>query len=294
MVDDEVSPMKILNSFCRIAETEYALSTDKVNLLYYHLPLHFQGEYRSYDTPRLGTILQGAKDVRINHSEQFTYRKDQFVLLPPHASVYMTMPQETRALVYEFSDVLLNEVNSKVCESLEVQPARQPPEYSQFHVEKLDGRLLELHERTQLIVSGDDVNLNFLLDLICQEMVYELLKRQCCYDILSYHKNHPINRAIQLMRSAQGQSMSISDLAEEVSMSLPGFSQKFKLVTGQSPKGYMTKLRLHQSKHYLDHMSVTDTALELGYENISHFIRLFKKEYGVTPKQFKLSRERRL
>ncbi|EOG9061170.1 hypothetical protein ACLK5F_001927 [Vibrio fluvialis] len=78
--------MKTLNSFRRIDETEYALSTDKVNMLYYHLPKHFQGEYRSYETPRLCTILQGSKDVRINQSQQFTYRKEQCVLLPPHAT----------------------------------------------------------------------------------------------------------------------------------------------------------------------------------------------------------------
>ncbi|XAW88453.1 helix-turn-helix domain-containing protein [Vibrio sp. CDRSL-10 TSBA] len=52
----------------------------------------------------------------------------------------------------------------------------------------------------------------------------------------------------------------------------------------------MTRLKLQQARRYLGHLSVTDTALELGYENISHFIRLFKKEFGVTPKQFKLSR----
>ncbi|MCE7622852.1 helix-turn-helix domain-containing protein [Vibrio fluvialis] len=74
-------------------------------------------------------------------------------------------------------------------------------------------------------------------------------------------------------------------------MSLPNFSQKFKLVTNQTPKEYFTRLKLNQSKRYLNQLSVTDTALELGYENISHFIRLFKKEFGVTPKQFKLSQE---
>jgi AraC-like DNA-binding protein len=93
------------------------------------------------------------------------------------------------------------------------------------------------------------------------------------------------------MKSSRGSNMSISELAEEVNMSLANFSQKFKLITNQSPKAYLTKHKLYQSKRYLNDLSVTDTALELGYENISHFIRLFKKEFGVTPKQFKLAQE---
>jgi len=35
-------------------------------------------------------------------------------------------------------------------------------------------------------------------------------------------------------------------------------------------------------------MSVTDVAFELGYENPSHFIKLFKYEYKITPKQYQL------
>ncbi|MBY7764291.1 AraC family transcriptional regulator [Vibrio fluvialis] len=282
--------MKTLNSFRRIDETEYALSTDKVNMLYYHLPKHFQGEYRSYETPRLCTILQGSKDVRINQSQQFTYRKEQCVLLPPHANVHMSMSEFTKALVYEFSEDVLQDVSARVGDQLEVK-ASLDRDYSHFQMDYLQDRIYTLHGRAQEILRSNDSNIPFLLDLVTQEMVYELLKRQGSHEILSQHQHHPVNRAIRMMKAHLGEPLSISELAEEVRMSLPNFSQKFKLVTNQTPKEYFTRLKLNQSKRYLNQLSVTDTALELGYENISHFIRLFKKEFGVTPKQFKLSQE---
>jgi len=33
--------------------------------------------------------------------------------------------------------------------------------------------------------------------------------------------------------------------------------------------------------------SVTDAAAEVGYENTSHFIKVYKQRYGVTPKKAK-------
>ncbi len=280
--------MKKLNTFSRVDETQFAFSTNKVNMLYYDLPKHFQGEYNSYAAPRLCTILRGTKEVHINQSEQFRYQKEQCVLLPPHSTVYMSMSEYTQALVYEFSDDIVEDVSARVCDQLEFDVAIDL-DYNHFKLEQLHSRIHALHERTQDILLSDDKNIDFLLDLTCQELVYELLKRKGCNQILSHHKNHPINRAIRLMKSRHFHGISISELAEEANMSLPNFSQKFKLVTNQTPKEYLTKLKLNQSKLLLNKLSVTDTALELGYENISHFIRLFKKQFGLTPKQFKLA-----
>ncbi len=280
--------MKKLSNFSRVDETQFALTTRNVNMLYYDLPQHFQGEYRSYEEPRLCTILRGTKEVHINQSEQFTYQKEQCVLLPPHSTVYMSMSEYTQALVYEFSDEMVESVSAKVCDQLEFDTAADINQ-NYFKLEQLQSRVHALHTRVQDILNSDDKNVDFLLDLTCQELVYELLKRQGCNEILSYHSNHPINKAIRLMKSRQSHGVSISDLADEANMTLPNFSQKFKLVTNQTPKEYLTKLRLNRSKILLNKLSVTDTAMEVGYENISHFIRLFKKEFGLTPKQFKLA-----
>ena len=34
--------------------------------------------------------------------------------------------------------------------------------------------------------------------------------------------------------------------------------------------------------------SVTDVSYELGYSSLSHFIKLFKEQTGITPKQYQL------
>lgn len=279
--------MHQIRDFSRVAEREYALTTDSINLLYYDLPKYFSDEYHSYDAPRLCTIIEGTKEVSINQSEKFVYQKDQFVLLPPNSNVHMCMSEYTKALVYEFSDQIISNVSQKVSDNLNMD---LPDEmnYSSFTLDKIDNRIESLHGRMQQILREDDPNMRFLIDITSQELVYELLKKQGCHDIIYHYKNHPINKAIRIMNGTVGGNLKVAEVAEEVDMSLSNFSQKFKLVTNHSPKDYITKLKLHKSKKHLNSMSVTDTAYEVGYDNISHFIRLFKKEFGVTPKQYQL------
>ncbi|MGY5708961.1 helix-turn-helix domain-containing protein [Vibrio cincinnatiensis] len=59
-------------------------------------------------------------------------------------------------------------------------------------------------------------------------------------------------------------------------------------MTGQTPTAYLTEIKLQQAKPLLRQVSVTEAALELGYENISYFIRLFKNKFGLTPKQYQV------
>jgi AraC-like DNA-binding protein len=200
----------------------------------------------------------------------------------------MSMDEYTKALVYEFSDDIVEQVNQQLSNQLEADlgPVLQR---SGFTLNRLANRIGDLHQRTLQLLSERDNNMGFLVDLTCQELVYELMKTKGCNEIISQHNRHPISRAIRLMNSVEGSQLSISQIAEEVDLSLSSFSQKFKLMTDQSPKEYFTRLKLEKASRNLQCHSVTDTALEAGYDNISHFIRLFKKQYGVTPKQFKLN-----
>lgn len=277
-----------INDFSRLSETQAAYSAGNTNLLLYDLPQHYSDEYRSYDSPRLCTIINGAKEISVNQSEHFVYKKDKFVLLPPNSTVHMYLPEHTKALVYEFGDQLIDNVRQRVSDKLNIDISKNDS-HETFMQDTLTQRIDALNRRIQEIVLENDVNMSFLIDLTCQEMVYELLKIKGSYDIIYHQQQHPISKAIHIMNSTNIESITISDIAEEVNMSPSNFSQQFKLITDQTPKEYMTRLRLMKAKQFLKNLSVTDTAYELGYDNISHFIRLFKQEYGMTPKQYQLN-----
>lgn len=64
----------------------------------------------------------------------------------------------------------------------------------------------------------------------------------------------------------------------------------FKSVTGTSPNQYLINCRLMKAKELLmNHMTVEQVCSQVGYNNLSHFSRAFKKHTGMSPKQFQMA-----
>ena len=65
------------------------------------------------------------------------------------------------------------------------------------------------------------------------------------------------------------------------------FKEHFHITLSQ----YITYLRLENAKQLLQDtdLSVTETAMQSGYQNVSYFIRSFKKTYGISPLKYRNS-----
>ncbi len=94
--------------------------------------------------------------------------------------------------------------------------------------------------------------------------------------------------AVAYMEEHYSGNLRLSDIADHANMTPNHFCKCFKALSGMTPFAYITRYRLKKARHALQttDMNVTETALACGFNDISHFIRLFRQEYGVTPKQF--------
>ena len=77
----------------------------------------------------------------------------------------------------------------------------------------------------------------------------------------------------------------ITTLAAGAGMSRSKFYRCFKQVFGHSPLDHLRSHRLHLAKHFLAKKkhNVTEAAFAVGYNNLSHFTKIFTAEFGVTP-----------
>jgi YesN/AraC family two-component response regulator len=67
-------------------------------------------------------------------------------------------------------------------------------------------------------------------------------------------------------------------------------SKIFKEETGESPINYLIKIRLEKAKDILrsdDGGSIKSIANQVGYDDVYHFSKLFKKYYGISPLYYK-------
>ena len=274
----------MLTDFNRELELVDGLETDYLKLLYYDLA-PISRDYKSYEYSRLCTIIEGAKHVTVDKGIQFTYKPGQFMLLPPHSNVHMDIEVPTKALVFELNDSLVKKVSEKI--SVDISANYDSLQEDRFFCSNINGELGKCLERLSGIAVKPDKNKQFLLNLYAQELVYYLIQIKGVQQIINLEQNNPIHKSIQYIQSHIMEPISISLLAYDLNMSEANFSNSFKKVMGITPKEYITNLKLTKAKGMLKDQNVTEVAYDLGYDNISHFIALFKNRYGITPKQFK-------
>lgn len=107
---------------------------------------------------------------------------------------------------------------------------------------------------------------------------------------VTYFKNlEKINEILSYINKNFSQNLSIAYLSDKFFMSSSHFSHFFKKQTGKSVLDYITNVRIDKAKILLSrtNTSVTDAAIEVGFNDINYFSRKFKQKTGVSPTEFK-------
>lgn len=84
-------------------------------------------------------------------------------------------------------------------------------------------------------------------------------------------------------------NITLSELAKHFNRSKSHISHLFKTKSGQTIRSYCNSLKLEDSKKLLldTDISVTDIALNVGFNDTSYFIHIFKKQFGISPLQYR-------
>ncbi len=98
-----------------------------------------------------------------------------------------------------------------------------------------------------------------------------------------------IRKAISYLSEHIEESPTVAALAELCNISEVYFRKQFKTCMGVSPHEYRNSLRLQRAQTYLEYgeISVQEISDMLGYSTVSHFIKEFKKRYGISPLKYR-------
>ncbi len=113
------------------------------------------------------------------------------------------------------------------------------------------------------------------------------------YDVLSSAQKSAGDRISgEILKYIDGnftRDISLTDVCDEFSLSLSYVSRILKEYRNVNFKSYITKKRIEEAKRIMSenkYLKVNDVSKMVGYINTATFIRIFKKEEGISPGQF--------
>lgn len=115
---------------------------------------------------------------------------------------------------------------------------------------------------------------------------------QAPYVVFHSYKNHgdpEIREAQDWMESHFERNVPIDAIAQKVGLSPRHFKRRFRKATGESPLAYLQQVRIEAAKKQLEttQESMSEITYRIGYEDSSTFRRLFKKQTGISPREYR-------
>jgi two-component system, response regulator YesN len=123
--------------------------------------------------------------------------------------------------------------------------------------------------------------------------------RSWCTKVITMYMNHMLDKensdsshllhtTKKMIQERLNQDLSLQEIAATLHVHPNYLSRLFTKETGISITDYAISLRMEKAKSYLSEpgMKVFEVAEKVGYESVSHFNRIFKREVGMSPRDY--------
>ena len=118
---------------------------------------------------------------------------------------------------------------------------------------------------------------------------YKILNAESFSMETEVQDNERINRIFNFVKDNYQRQISLDEVAELVSMTVPSFCRYFKKINNKTFTKFVNEYRLvHASKLLAEKpMSITEICFESGFNNFSHFNKSFKEFTGKSPSDYR-------
>lgn len=129
----------------------------------------------------------------------------------------------------------------------------------------------------------------------------QLLFQQMLYRMLDQYRStndegtslEAVNRSIAYLQTNYASDYTVTQLADQVNISVRQYTRLFKRITGKTPMDYLNDFRINRSKELLlqtdDQLSRISS--RIGIKDVHYFNRRFKQTVGCSPKEYVRKRQ---
>ncbi len=253
----------------------------------YLMPIHWHVEYE------IIRVLEGELLLTIDDKELLV-SKDSAIFIPA-GSVHEGKPQNNciyECIVFDIN-MLLNKSDS--CNKL---------------IYKITNHEVELHTNFSNFCNNIHKTIDSLFDsMISKNTGYELIVQGCLYQFLGeiFDKKYysdtssqsprdlkrivQLKQALEFIEASYANQVSLQEISDSVNMSPKYFCRFFQEMTHRTPFDYLNYYRIERACYQLltSNQTITEVAYSCGFNDLSYFIKTFKKYKGTTPKKYLMS-----
>lgn len=176
------------------------------------------------------------------------------------------------------------------CYTYAISYAQEHQQYlyhlDQITINSLQAKMLRLLEEMQANHFGKELQISLYVEdlvLSINRLIYDILEPKQHMNDASLYSN-----LVEYIEEHLEEELSLEKLAEEFCVSKYHIAHVFKDNIGLSIHQYITKKRLALCQEAIcANTSITDVYHTYGFGDYSSFYRAFKKEYGVSPKEYR-------
>lgn len=156
--------------------------------------------------------------------------------------------------------------------------------------ERIKKEAVRIVRRLLLLYTDKTPGFAFGMQICCAQLLYTLYTDGC------YEKLPPADSVLAMKREILKylqdnftEKLSLRELADTFHLSEKYFSRYFKKNFRMTLTDYVNSLRLENAARLLadTDLSVTEAAMQSGFNNVSYFIRCFEKSYGCSPLRYR-------
>ncbi|EGK00215.1 AraC family transcriptional regulator [Dysgonomonas gadei] len=233
-------------------------------------------------------VLEGTFKIKLGE-EHFEVNKNEMILLPKFRSIEAWKfgnPENNYAfesmMFFIKDDFLLDFLKS---ENLRLFKDREP---APVFVRPFKERLLKFLESIKpYFHDKEEININ-LYRIKMMELLYDLAQtdKKLLLQLIQLKSRQPTDIP-KVIEENYLNPISLRELAYLSGRSLSSFRRDFEAIYHVSPGKWIQEKRMEKAKELLSvtEMTIADICYAIGYENISHFSRLFKSFWGHNPSE---------
>lgn len=159
-------------------------------------------------------------------------------------------------------------------------------EYEQHIIEDLF-RIVELNQKASALLEYD---ISIYITKIWRNLVLCLQNIEFVSNKKDVERQERVQVMLVYIHTHYSGPISLKDIADAGVMSIAQCNRCFNKMLNVTPYEYLLQYRLQKGMDFLRDASlnVTEISEKVGFNSVTHFIQAFKKEYGMSPKKYRM------